>query len=94
MSSPLAKVKAPVVQYANKADYDKNGESALKTATGSFADQVFSGDQDPKKNGIVRVNEVTLTGLQQDTNYVYRVGDGTNWSEHARIQHLKEEKNV
>ena len=94
MSSPLAKEKAPVIQYAKKADYDKNGESALKTATGSFTDQVFSGEQDTKKNGIVRVNEVTLTGLQQDTNYVYRVGDGTELVRHARIQHIKEEKNI
>ncbi len=92
MSSPLAKVKAPVVQYAKKADYDKNGESALKTATGSFTDQVFSGDQDPKKNGIVRVNEVILTGLQQDTNYVYRVGDGTNWSDMEEFSTLKKKK--
>ena len=92
MSSPLAKVKAPVVQYAQKADYDKNGESALKTATGSFTDQVFSGDQDPKKNGIVRVNEVILTGLQQDTNYVYRVGDGTNWSDMEEFSTLKKKK--
>ena len=43
---------------------------------------------------MIRVNEVTLTELQQDTTYVYRVGDGTNWSEHARIHHIKEEKNV
>ena len=53
MSSPLAKVKEPVIQYAEKADYDKKGESAFKTATGAFTDQVFSGDQDTKKNGIV-----------------------------------------
>lgn len=79
MSSPLAKEKT-VIQFARKKDYDNKGEHLLKTATGSSSNQVFSGDQDITKNGIVRVNEVTLKGLQQGTTYVYRVGDGENWS--------------
>lgn len=79
MSSPLAKEKT-VIQFARKKDYDNKGEHLLKTATGSSSNQVFSGDQDIMKNGIVRVNEVTLKGLQQGTTYVYRVGDGENWS--------------
>ena len=92
MSSPLAKGKSPVVQYAKKADYDKKGDAALQTATGTFTDQVFSGEQDPKKNGMIRVNEVTLNKLQQDTTYVYRVGDGTNWSELQEFSTLKKKK--
>nr|WP_263324448.1 phosphodiester glycosidase family protein [Neobacillus sp. Marseille-Q6967] len=86
MSSPLAKDNT-VIQYARKQDYDRNSE--LKTVSGSFTDQVFSGEQDILKNGIVRVNEVTLTGLQQGTTYVYRVGDGDNWSELQEFNTLK-----
>ena len=80
MSSPLAKEK-PVIQFARKKDFDKKGEQSLETIAGSSTNQVFSGEQDPTKNGIVRVNEVTLKKLQQGTTYVYRVGDGENWSE-------------
>lgn len=80
MSSPLAKEKA-VIQFARKKDFDKKGEASLETVNGSFSNQVFSGEQDITKNGIVRVNEVKLTKLQQGTTYVYRVGDGDNWSD-------------
>ena len=38
------------------------------------------------------MNEVTLKGLQQDTNYVYRVGDGTNWSDMEEFSTLKKKK--
>ena len=80
MSSPLSKEKT-VIQFARKKDFDKKGEQSLETITGSSSNQVFSGEQDPMKNGIVRVNEVTLKKLQQGTTYVYRVGDGENWSD-------------
>ncbi|MFK9090718.1 phosphodiester glycosidase family protein [Bacillus salipaludis] len=88
MSSPLAKEKT-VIQFARKKDFDKKGEQSLETITGSSSDQVFSGEQDPVKNGIVRENEVTLKKLQQGTTYVYRVGDGENWSELQEFTTLK-----
>lgn len=77
MSSPLANDKT-VIQFARKNDYEKN--RSLENVLGTSSNQVFSGEQDITKNGIVRVTEVTLTGLQQGTTYVYRVGDGENWS--------------
>jgi trimeric autotransporter adhesin len=80
MSSPLAEGES-LIQFARKQDYDRKGEAALETVTGSSSSQVFSGEQDIKKNGIVRVNEVKLEKLQQDTAYIYRVGDGKEWSE-------------
>jgi trimeric autotransporter adhesin len=89
MSSPLAQGKSAIVQYARKQDFDKDGEKALKTESGSSSDQVFSGEQDIKKNGIVRVNEVTLTKLQQGTTYVYRAGDGKNWTDLKEFATLK-----
>ena len=88
MSSPLSNDKT-VIQFARKKDYEKKGEHSLETVTGSFSNQVFSGEQDISKNGIVRVNEVTLTKLQQGTTYVYRVGDGENWSELQEFSTLK-----
>jgi trimeric autotransporter adhesin len=80
MSSPLSEEKSSVIQYAKKADFERKGASVLKTQQGSSTDQVFNGELDIKKNGIVRVNEVVLEQLQQDTTYVYRVGDGEHWS--------------
>ncbi|OCA87773.1 hypothetical protein A8F94_07960 [Bacillus sp. FJAT-27225] len=79
MSSPLTDGKA-MVKFARKQDYERKGENALTTATGTSSNQVFSGELDIAKNGIVRVNEVTLSKLQQGTTYVYQVGDGQNWS--------------
>lgn len=80
MSSPLANEET-FVQYARRQDYDRKGEGALETVAGSSSRQVFSGEQDITKNGIVRVNEVTLNKLQQNTTYVYRIGDGETWSD-------------
>ncbi|MCM3766743.1 metallophosphoesterase family protein [Neobacillus niacini] len=89
MSSPLAEGKSAIIQYARKKDFDKKGEQELKLAAGASSDLVFSGEQDIKKNGIVRVNEVTLTKLQQGTTYVYRVGDGKNWTDLKEFTTLK-----
>ncbi|WP_210364672.1 phosphodiester glycosidase family protein [Bacillus sp. REN3] len=80
MSSPLAK-EATVIQFARKQDYDRKGEAAFVTVSGTTSSHVFSGEQDIKKNGIIRINEVKLQKLQQNTTYVYRVGDGDHWSE-------------
>ncbi|MBT2663247.1 phosphodiester glycosidase family protein [Bacillus sp. ISL-45] len=88
MSSPLAEGES-LIQFARKQDYDRKGEVALETITGSSSSQVFSGEQDIKKNGIVRVNEVKLEKLQQDTAYIYRVGDGKNWSDFDEFTTLK-----
>ncbi|MFF2446487.1 phosphodiester glycosidase family protein [Neobacillus sp. NPDC058068] len=92
MSSPLAKEKT-VIQLARKKDFDKKGEKSLETSTGSSSNQVFSGEQDPVKNGIVRINEVSLKKLQQGTTYVYRVGDGENWSELQEFTTLSRKQN-
>lgn len=88
MSSPLEEEKT-VIQFARKKDYDKKGEGSLETVTGSSSNQVFSGEQDITKNGIIRVNEVIVTKLQQGTTYIYRVGDGENWSKLQEFNTLK-----
>ncbi|GAM12148.1 phosphodiester glycosidase family protein [Mesobacillus selenatarsenatis] len=88
MSSPLVEGES-LIQFARKQDYERKGETALETINGSSSSQVFSGEQDIKKNGIVRVNEVKLEKLQQDTAYIYRVGDGKNWSDFDEFTTLK-----
>lgn len=35
--------------------------------------------------GVAHYHSATLTGLEPETKYVYRVGDGTNWSEWAHF---------
>jgi trimeric autotransporter adhesin len=92
MSSPLAIDQSAVVQYAKKDDFERKGVSILKEQKGSSSNQVFSGELDIKKNGIIRVNEVLLKKLQQDTTYVYRVGDGEHWSELKEFTTLKRKK--
>ncbi|MCM3717327.1 phosphodiester glycosidase family protein [Fictibacillus phosphorivorans] len=89
MSSPLANGKSAFIQYAKKADYERKGASILKKQKGTSSDEVFSGELDIKKNGIVRVNGVTLKKLQQNTTYVYRVGDGEHWSDLKEFTTLK-----
>ncbi|MET3729578.1 exopolysaccharide biosynthesis protein/Icc-related predicted phosphoesterase [Fictibacillus halophilus] len=89
MSSPLAGDQSAVVQYAKKKDYEQKGMASLKTQKASGSNQLFSGELDIKKNGIVRVNKVELQKLQQDTTYVYRVGDGDHWSEFMEFTTLK-----
>ena len=91
MSSPLES-EEQVIQYARQKDYEQKGEKAFQTATAASSDQVFGGEQDIKKNGIVRINEVTLEKLNQDTTYVYRIGDGENWSELEEFTTQKKEK--
>lgn len=89
MSSPLKGDPSSVVQFAKKKDYKQKGVSSLKTQTASGNNHVFSGELDIKKNGIVSVNEVKLQQLQQDTTYVYRVGNGDHWSEFMEFTTLK-----
>jgi trimeric autotransporter adhesin len=89
MSSPLAMDQSAFVQYAKKDDFERKGASIFIKQIGSSSDEVFSGELDIKKNGIVRVNEVLLKKLQQDTTYVYRVGDGEHWSELKEFTTLK-----
>ena len=63
------------VKYAVKADYEAKGEQAFKTLTGESALLDFVDGY------AVRVNTALIAGLEQDTEYVYVVGDGANWSD-------------
>jgi hypothetical protein len=66
-------VSAGIVQYAKEADkaaFPSNAVTANETAAKFTTDA-----------GDINIHSITLTGLEPGTKYVYRVGDGTNWSD-------------
>ena len=62
----------PVVQVALKSDVTGT-DFPVSTA------QTFSGQTSVGNNGFT-ANKVSTTGYKLNTQYVYRLGDGTNWS--------------
>lgn len=77
MSSPLASADQAVVLYAEKAAYEKDGDSAFTT----FSGESILSPMAVNHKYIVRINNTKLTGLKQNTEYVYKVGDGEKMSE-------------
>ena len=75
LTNPLLTQDKAVMLYATKAAYEAEGEAAFVTAEGSVKATYFDGD---KK--IANANGVVVTGLTPSTTYVYKVGDGLNWS--------------
>lgn len=59
--------------------YSKDADSA------NFPDKAATAEEAAKKlttdAGDINIHTATLTGLEPGTKYIYRVGDGTNWSE-------------
>ncbi|MBR1811686.1 MAG: phosphodiester glycosidase family protein [Clostridia bacterium] len=74
-SDPYATNDAAVLQIAEKTAYDKSKEAAFASVTGKTELLTFVNSKD-----IVKNNTVTVSDLKVDTAYVYRVGDGENWS--------------
>lgn len=81
MSNPQKSDNKAIIQIATKTDYESKGEAAFISKEGTSKLQSFLGSSDASKNYSVRVNKVTATGLTKNTKYVYRVGDGKNWSD-------------
>ncbi len=79
-ASPVASAEKAVVQYAEKSAYDANGEAAFKTAEGTSTIYNYTGST-VENNRSARINNVTITGLKEGTEYVYRCGDGAIWSD-------------
>lgn len=61
------------IQIAKKADYDGQVFPVDKA-------QTFKGTKNDGNDGLTS-NKVVATGIVKSTEYVYRVGDGTNWSQ-------------
>ena len=81
LSNPAVNAQTAVVQYAEKAAYEADGEAAFVTAAGSCEPVDFLGSADVNNNYGAFLNTVVLTGLSKDTEYVYRAGDGSIFSD-------------
>lgn len=81
MSNPLFADKAAQVKYALKSEYDAKGEASFAVFEGESTIVELSASRNAAENYAVLFNEVRLTGLQKDADYVYIVGNGTVWSE-------------
>ena len=75
LSNPLAAEEKAVVKYAEKADYEENGEAAFTTVEGETLFMDFTNAY------AVNINQVLITGLAEGAEYVYVAGDGVTWSE-------------
>ena len=82
LSNVIGSSDTAQVQY-----YTTNSQD-VATARGQSKILPFSGSQEAADNTAVRVNYVRITGLKPDTNYHYRVGDGTTWSDWAEFTTL------
>lgn len=80
-SNKYALNKDAIVQYALKEDYLLNGESAFLQVQGTPTPVVYDGSMLHSDNYVVNVNNVTIDGLENGKEYVYRVGNGEVWSE-------------
>ncbi len=81
LSNPVATDDNAVVLLATKADYEVNGDTALKSVAANSEFFEFLGSSNIDNNYAVRVNNVVLTGLDKNTEYVYKVGDGKVFSD-------------
>ncbi len=89
MANPLASEAKAIVKYATKASYDADGEAAFVEVEGNSYLDTMAATGNIAENYAVRFNAVTITGLTEDTDYVYIVGDGEKWSE---VKTFKTEK--
>ncbi len=75
MSNPLESAD-PVIEYAKSTQYEADKENAFQQVSGTSVNLGYDSD-----SWAVKENSVEVTGLDPGTEYTYRVGDGTNWSE-------------
>ncbi len=73
MANPATALEPSIMKIAKKSD----GESAFVEHTGITKILEFDA---VASSGIVKGSKVTVTGLQPATEYIYKVGDGTNWT--------------
>ncbi len=80
IASPVASADKAIVKYAAKADYEANGDAAFAEFTGLSYVDTAAASGNVATNYAIRFNTAVITGLTPATEYVYVVGDGTNWS--------------
>ena len=80
-SSPAASADKAVAYYATRADFEANGDAAFQTANGQSRLEELASSSNLETNAAVRFNKVVISGLQPQTEYVYKVGDGEKMSD-------------
>ena len=84
MSNPLKTADKAIVCYAEKAVYEANGEEtefATFEGVSYLSELNAASSTDISLNYAVRFNSVDFSGLKENTEYVFMVGDGTTYSE-------------
>lgn len=81
ISNPDAADRKAIAQIATKSEYENNKDAAFKNYEGEVSLLDFSGSSIISENRLTYANKVIASGLTADTEYVYRVGDGTRWSD-------------
>lgn len=71
---------AAKVQYMTKQAYEEAGSDVAAFETATTVDGTSKLTRFGADNVAAYINHVKLTGLSAGTTYVYRAGDGTNWS--------------
>ena len=91
MANPLYTAAKAVVLYAEKADYEANGDATVFTQVEgvSYLSELNSSGS-PLTNYTIRFNSAEITGLKDNTEYVFKVSDGTNESEIKTFSTIKE----
>ena len=81
LSNPASSGDKPVVKYAETAAYEADGEKAFKIADGTSEIRQLLGSASIDNNFALRVNSAIVSGLRENTEYTYCVGDGSKFSE-------------
>ncbi len=59
---------------------ESEGVDSFVEVDGNMVEQTFMGSSTLNSNGVVNINQVSLSNLQPNERYVYQVGDGSVWS--------------
>ena len=93
-TNPFATNDKAVMQIAMKSDYDVSKEKAFKSVAGTTQIIKLNGSANQEDNHGFRLNSVIATELQPGTAYVYRVGDGEQYSDIKSFTTPYDNKNV
>jgi LPXTG-motif cell wall-anchored protein len=76
MTNPLQDEDKAIMQVATKEAYVAQGDQAFQNFNGTKQLLTYSND-----SSAINLNSAKATGLKPGTAYVFRVGDGKNWSD-------------
>ncbi|VEU83278.1 CotH kinase family protein [Acholeplasma hippikon] len=85
LTNPTLGTGNSILQMALKSDYNSRGVAVFKNYEGKNVIEQFTGAADVNQRYAVRINYAEALDLQAGKTYVYRVGDGQNWSDTREI---------